>query len=202
MIKSTPGNGRGRRRAALARGGGLILLLTGLAACQGGSDDQEGEAGSQPSASGMVAAERVANCAGFTSEAAAQFLDVPAGEIKDESADIYDKLRSCSFASSTDDTKRVTFSLRRDDTIEEAADEMAQFREHLGVADKALGGEGGATSNAAPYEEISDLGDEAVWASVNGTLNVREGNISLQVEFPEDRGEKERLAALVIAGLH
>jgi hypothetical protein len=201
MINSQPGNGRGPCRAALARGGGLMLLLTGLAACQGGSGEQGGEAGSQPTASGMVAAERVANCAGFTSEAAAQFLGVPAGDVKDESADIYDKLRSCSFASSTDDTKRVTFSLRRDDTIEEAADEMAQFREHLGVADKALGGETGAASNAPPYEDIPSLGDEAVWARVNGTLNVREGNVSIQVAFPEDRAEQKRLAALVVAGL-
>ena len=199
MIKSTSGKGQGRCLRAVAV---LILLLTGLAACQGGSGDQEDQADASPSASGMVAAERVANCAGFRSEAAAQFLDVPAGEIKDESADIYDKLRSCSFVSSTDDTKRVTFSLRRDDTIEEAADEMAQFRGHLGVADKALGGESGAASNAAPYEDIPNLGDEAVWARVNGTLNVREGNVSIQVAFPEDRAEQERLAALVVAGLH
>jgi hypothetical protein len=194
MVRDLSDAGRAAR-TALLRGAGLTLLVIGLAACSG---DQGGEAAS--TAGGMVAAERVANCAGFTAETAAKFLGVPAADVKDQSADVYAKLRSCDFVSS-DDSKRISFSLRRDDSVEEAADEMATFRGHLGVGTEALDRATGTASDAAPYEEVPDLGEEAVWARVNGTLNVREGNVSIQVLLPQDRAEQQRLAALVVAGL-
>lgn len=197
MVRHLFDAGRGRRTVML-RGGGLTLLLFALAAC---SDNQGGEAGAPPGTGGMVAAERAANCAGFTAEAAAQFLGVPADDVKDESADIYDKLRSCIFVSSSDGSKQINFALRQDDSVEEAADEMASFREHLGVGTEALDRVTGTETDAAPYEEVPDLGAEAVWARINGTLNVREGNVTIQVLFPEDRAEQQRLAGLVVAGL-
>jgi hypothetical protein len=197
----------------------LVLCMLLLAGC-GGSGDQSGGGGTTipqvqaeatpppapaapppAAAGGMIATERVASCAGFTTASAAQFLGVPAADIKDLSADIYDKLRSCGFTSTTDRSKRVSFSLAIADSAKEAIEDMAVFREHLGVGQSALGGVTGTGADATPYETVANLGDEAVWARINQTLNVRLGNVTIQVAFPEDRAAQEQLAALVVKGL-
>lgn len=188
----------------------LVVAFAAQAGCGGGPVDDGGAAGGGKAGvareagtggGGMVAAERVANCAGFTAETAAEILGVPAAEVEDESTDLYDKLRNCSYASRQDSAKRVNFSLRRDDSIEEAADEMDVFRSHLGTAQGALAGVTGEEAKGAPYEEVPGLGDEALWAPINGTLNVRRGNVSIQVSLPDDREAQEKVAERVVAGL-
>lgn len=148
---------------------------------------------------GVIPAEKVKACAGFSAETAAGLLGVPAGQLVDRSSDVYDKLRSCSFLDPKQPGVGVTFSLRRDDSVEDAAQEMASFRDHLGVAQRVLPEPGGSSQAAA--EEVPGLGDEAVWARVNGTLNVREGNVTIQVAQPADRELQKRVAEEVLAGL-
>jgi hypothetical protein len=182
---------------------GLVLALVAVvvAGCGGQQADGGHGAGAagEPAGhgGGLIAAEKVANCAGFTSDAAAEFLGVPAAEIEDHSQDVYDKLRTCSFVSSRAGSNLVGFSLRRDDSVEEAADEMDVFRSHLGVAQGTPAGD----ASGAPYEEVPGLGDEALWARANGTLNVRLGNVTIQVELPADREVQKKIAERVIAGL-
>jgi hypothetical protein len=77
---------------------------------------------------------------------------------------------------------------------------MAVFRDHLGVARAVLPDAGDATKGA-PVEEIAGLGDEAIWARVNGTLNVRWGNVTIQVSLPDDRDVQRRIAEKVLEGL-
>ena len=175
-----------------------LFCVAGLAACPSGSDGGASGTDTKPAASGMVAIEKVKACAGFTSGTAAGFLGVPEATVVDQSSDIYEKLRSCSFEDK--DGTYLAFSLRYDDSVEEAAQEMAVFRGHLGVARQALPDAGDA-SKGAPVEEIGGLGDEAVWARVNGTLNVRSGNVTIQVSMPEDRDVQRRIAEKVLEGL-
>ena len=125
------------RRQALARTRFFALAFAAvLVGCGGRATDGGGASGQGKEAGrgdGMVAAAKVASCAGYTTEVAAQVLNVPAAEIEEKSQDLYEKLRSCSFVSSQDATRRVEFSLRRDDSVEKATDEMDVFRSHLGT---------------------------------------------------------------------
>jgi hypothetical protein len=201
-----------RWRGAAITAGATVLIALALAGC-GGSGEQSGGTGTSSvpapaatstptaAASGMIAPQRVAGCAGFTAAAAAQLLGVPVADIKDASSDIYDKLRSCTYASTADSTKQVSFTLAVADSVREATDDMAVLRGHLGVGQRALGGVTGSGAEATPFEEVAKLGDEAVWARLNKTLNVRVGNITVQVAFPEDRAAQEQLARSVVAGL-
>jgi hypothetical protein len=175
-----------------------VICVVGLGACTSGSGGSASGTGAKPATSGLVAIEKVTACAGFTPETAAGLLGVPAATVVDHSSDIYEKLRSCSFED--EDGTYLTFSLRHDDSAEEAAQEMAVFRDHLGVARQVLPDAGDA-SKGAPVEEVAGLGDEAVWARVNGTLNVRSGNITIQVSLPEDRDVQRRIAEKVLEGL-
>jgi hypothetical protein len=118
----------------------------------------------------------------------------------DQSSDIYEKLRNCSFADKEHPGSYLTFSLQREESVEEAARQMAIFRDHLGVAREVLPDVGDSTKGA-PVEEIAGLGDEAVWARVNGTLNVRAGNVTIQVSLPEDRDTQRRIAEKILEGL-
>jgi hypothetical protein len=181
----------------------VALYLAGLIGCtsapEGGGGVEKASKRSTP-VSGIIPAEKVEACAGFTPQTAAFLLGVSAAGIVDQSRDIYDKLRSCIFVDPEDPLSGLAFSLRRDDSVEEAAAEMATFREHLGVARQVFHGAEGSTEGAA-VEEIPGLGDEAVWTRVNGTLDVRFGNIMIQVSRPEDRATQKRVAALALVRL-
>jgi hypothetical protein len=148
----------------------------------------------------VISTEKVKACAGFTPQTAATLLGVPAAGIVDQSSDLYEKLRSCSFVDPKNPKTQLTFSLRRDDSVEEAAEEMASFRDHLGVARQVLPGAEGSTKEPAA-QEIPGLGDEAVWTRINGTLNVREGNVTIQVSRPEDREVQKKVVEKVLEGL-
>lgn len=144
----------------------------------------------------------MAGCAGFTAARAAAFLGVPAADIKDASTNLYEKLRMCSFASTQEDGRTLLgLSLRRDDSIEEATLEMARLRENAGLAQGVIAGATTQDAKGPAYEEIAGLGDEAIWTQVNGTLNVRKGNVAIQIMAPSDRDAQKRLAEQVVAGL-
>ncbi|MCG6928628.1 MAG: hypothetical protein LJF30_25395 [Acidobacteria bacterium] len=191
-----------RRLVRQVRRGWLpgLVAVVALGSCTSGSGGGSSGAGTEPATTGLVAAEKVKACAGFTAETAAGLLGVPAASITDHSSDLYEKLRSCSFEDKEHPGTYVTFSLRLDDSVEEAAHEMAVFRDHLGVARAVLPDAGDATKGA-PVEEIAGLGDEAIWARVNGTLNVRWGNVTIQVSLPDDRDVQRRIAEKVLEGL-
>jgi hypothetical protein len=183
----------------------VLLCLAGLGGCTSGPGGQGSGSGARKSekaatAGGVIPVEKVKACAGFTPETAAALLGVPAAGIVDRSADLYEKLRSCTFLDPKNPSTLLTFSLRRDDTAEEAKEEMVSFRDHLGVARQSLPGVEGSTKEPA-VQEISGLGDEALWVRINGTLNVREGNVTIQVAQPEDREAQKKVAEKVLEGL-
>jgi hypothetical protein len=183
-----------------------LFCLGGLGACtsspggNAGGRGQPGKGEKATTAGGVIPAERVKTCAGFTPETAATLLGVPAAGIVDRSADLYEKLRSCTFLDPKNPSTLLTFSLRRDDSVEEAKEEMVSFRDHLGVARQSLPGAEGSTKEPA-VQEISGLGDEALWVRINGTLNVREGNVTIQVSQPGDRDVQKKVAEKVLEGL-
>lgn len=192
-----------RRGRAGTRGLGVAAALGALvagAACSSGPATRtKGETWPAP-AGGVISVEKVKTCAGFTVETAGALLGVPPTAIVDESNDVYDKLRSCSYADSKSPATSVTFSLRRDDSVQEAAEEMASFRDHLGVARGVLPSNG-ASSKEPAFEEVPGLGDEAVWTRVNDTLNVRLGNVAIQVSSPPGQEAQKRVAEKVLDGL-
>jgi hypothetical protein len=178
-----------------------LATLGGCTSGPGGAGGGEaGQSGKAATGGGAISAEKVKTCAGFTAETAATLLGVPAAGIVDHSSDLYEKLRNCSFVDPKNPEARLSFSLRRDDSVKEAAEEMVSFREHLGVARQVLPGAGDSAKGPA-VQEIPGLGDEAVWVRVNGTLNVREGNVTVQVSLPEDRETQKRVAQRVLEGL-
>jgi hypothetical protein len=183
----------------------VLLCLVGLDGCTSPPGGNAGAKG-QPAKSGkavngeVIPVEKVKACAGFTPETAAALLGVPAAGIVDQSSDIYEKLRSCSFVDPGKPGTQLTFSLRRDDSVEEAAEEMASFRDHLGVARQVLPGAEGSAKEPA-VQEIPGLGDEALWVRINGTLNVREGNVTIQVAQPEAREAQKKVVEKVLEGL-
>lgn len=183
---------------------GLLLVVAALAACGREPASQVGgdAAARAPAASATVPPEKVAGCAGFTGERAAAFLGVPAADVKDASTNLYAELRMCSFSSTQEDGRTLLgFSLRRDASIEEATLEMARLRENVGLAQGVIADTTKPDAKGPAYEEIRGLGEEAIWTQVNGTLNVRKGNVSIQVMSPSDRDAQKRLAEQVVAGL-
>jgi hypothetical protein len=50
-------------------------------------------------------------------------------------------------------------------------------------------------------QPIDGLGDEAYGTPVNNSLNVRVGNVIVQVVAPEDTDVKRRVAERIVAGL-
>jgi hypothetical protein len=196
MRQTQPGRaGIGGLGAAAA----LVALVAGAACSSSPATRKEGESRSA-AVGGVIPVEKVKTCAGFTAETAGTLLGVPPTAIEDHSSDVYDKLRSCSYVDSKNPGTSVTFSLRRDDSVQEAADEMASFRDHLGVARGVLPANG-ASAKEPPFEEVPGLGDEAVWTRVNDTLNVRLGNVSIQVSGPPGLEAQRRVALKVLEGL-
>lgn len=47
------------------------------------------------------------------------------------------------------------------------------------------------------YSDIN-IGDEAVWTDVNGTLTVRKDRISIQIELPEGKMEQVKVAGALV----
>jgi hypothetical protein len=145
----------------------------------------------------LFAADRV-NCSTFTTDDAAAVLGVPAAEIQVDSQELYPGNWMCGYKVGNND-KRVNFNLSLAESVEEAVADMDQYRSHLEIAR----GTKPFKDDLAPgaFIDISGVGDDALWTAANGTLAVRKGNISIQVQLPSEKDVQIEVAKKFLARL-
>jgi hypothetical protein len=135
------------------------------------------------------------NCAGFTASDAAKILSVPASALTAKTNKLHATLWMCSFTPKTGTGLSFSVSIAKSEAA--AVEEMKQLRNNLEIA-----GETAPFKDKLPkgaYSDIMGVGDEAVWTDVNGTLNVRKGNIILQVITPAGKMEQIKVAEAFLA---
>jgi hypothetical protein len=151
-------------------------------------------------ANGMVSPEAVAACGGFTLNDAAYVLGVPASELEDRSEASSDNLNLCSFLISGS-MDGVGFYLSVSDSVQRAVAEMEQGRGMAGLAQKTIDQATGTQSQDEALESEDNIGEEAYFMEVNGTFNVRVGNVQIQVFHMEDQEQMKEVGRMVAAGL-
>ncbi|MBE0618558.1 MAG: hypothetical protein IH608_11635, partial [Proteobacteria bacterium] len=133
---------------------------------QPAASTKEGPAGG---GGGVLAGLDPAQCGGFSAADAAAILEVPAGGLTRRVEQVHGSLWSCSFAAK--DGKQVLFSIEVAKGAAEAAEDMEQYRNHLGDN----------------YSDLMGLGDEGVWTEVNQTVTYRKQNVTIQVQQPPEK---------------
>jgi hypothetical protein len=174
--------------------------VLGVTACGG---ESKAPAAGQPAAASpttVFGADTLARCGGFGAAEAAPFLGVAASEVADHRSNIAPNLRSCMFAKQSDEASTVTFTISREDSIKDATESYAQFKDNIPIASSAQKAVGVDSGDSALIE-ISGLGDEALWTNVNGALTVRFHNLTILVMSPSDRKTQISVAEKVLAGL-
>lgn len=192
------------RFRGLAECAGLIMTIF-LTACGGSEVTKQGAPQAVPESRRQpidtVDPAKIERCGGFTAEAAARILGVPAGDIQASSHLVYETLRTCSFQSRSQPNKIVSFSLGWEKSAMEAQANMASTRENLGLAKRSIGAVTGSTDKGPALQEISGLGDEAYYTSVNNSLTVRVSNVTIMVMNAPDLEAYKLVAGEVIKGL-
>lgn len=163
-----------------------------------GSASEPGEISAQTNE--MVSPAAVAACGGFTLNDAANVLGVPATGLEDRSEASSHSLNLCSFLISGS-MEGVGFYLSVSDTVQRAVVEMEQGRGMAGFAQTTIDEATGTQSQNKALESENNIGDEAYFMEVNGTLNVRVGNVQIQVFHLEDREQMKEVGRIVAAGL-
>lgn len=176
----------------------VLIAAVGLAlaACSGSEAPAEGAKGQAPRSGENYMAERI-SCDLYTLDDAAALLGVPADQIKVNTQQNYPGNQDCSYNGGGLD-KLIAFNLSLASSSDDAAVEMAQYRDHLKTAKsvqpfKDVAGEA--------YEPVVGLGDEALWTPVNGSLTVRKGNLSVQINLPKARDSQRGIAEKILSRL-
>jgi hypothetical protein len=149
---------------------------------------------------GMVATAAVTACGGFTLEDAASVLGVAASELEDRSESSSEQLRLCSFMK-PGSTEGVGFYLSVSGSIERAIAEMEQGRGMAGFAQQTIDQATGTESEQPALQSAEDIGEEAYFMEVNGTLMVRVANVQIQVFHMQDPEQMKQVGRMVAAGL-
>lgn len=191
----------------------LVAVLC-LGACGGGGEQEDasssgatggagGDAATSAPASGLVAAERIEACAGIDAAAAAEILGVAAADLTEFIGLEAETptLRTCGFRGRQNPMMAVGFYLQTLSSVEEAVARMESERENLRMAAGMIGAVTKDADEQAPVQPIDGLGDEAYGTPVNNSLNMRVGNVIVQVVAPEDTDVKRRVAERIVAGL-
>ena len=76
---------------------------------------------------------------------------------------------------------------------------MDQYRRHLDIAGNTKPFKDDLEGEA--YSNISGIGDEALWTAVNGTLTMRKGNVSLQIQQPKNKNMQIKIAKEILSRL-
>lgn len=180
----------------------MLLFAIALAGCQQKAPTtpagQPGSSttGTTTGASGKLYTLDMKNCAGFSTQDAATILGTSAANITPEISSLYEGFWMCSYGAPNDYTNFISFSVGISKSAEEAADYMEQLQNNLGIAKEVIPGEDQSTG---PYMMIPGIGDEAFWTDVNGTLNARKGNITLQVILPDDVEKQKEVAKKIFS---
>ena len=178
-----------------------VLILCG---CKGASNTQKnsGVASSGQSPTTVYPMEVANRCAGFGASQAAEFLAVPAGEIEPRFEQVTPTTRGCGFLYRGDPSRVVSFSITREDSIDEAKHSFASYRDTVTIGSRVQQSATGDKPAEGAYVDILGVGDEAVWSHTNGSLAVRRANLTIMVMRPDDRKQQAAVAQKVIGGLH
>ena len=177
------------RKTAHSIGAGARILLFGclvgfmLVACSKPSTTEQNAARTNSTPT-LYTVEQV-RCDAVSVEDAAAILGVEASAIEARSEELYPGNTQCTFEAGGSLENILSFNISVAETVDEAANEMDQYRSHLEVARETEPFEDDLAEGA--YSDIEGLGDEAIWTKANKTLTVRKGNVSLQVLMPNDR---------------
>lgn len=125
-------------------------------------------------------------------------LGIPASEIKVRADELYEGAGTCVFDGGAAG-KTISFTITVAKTVQDAADEMVTYRSHLETAAGTSQYKDKLPNGA--YSEIEGLADDAVWTDINKTLNVRQGNVSLQISLPNDKMTQLKIAQKFISKL-
>lgn len=149
---------------------------------------------------GMVSPAAIAACGNFTIDDAASILGIPASEMENRSEAYSSESSLCSFlrAGSSDG---VGFYLSVSDSIERAAAEMEQGRGMASMAQTTINQATGTESKEDALKNAEGLGEEAYFMEVNGTLNIRVGNVQIQVLPMENQEQMKKVGQIVAMGL-
>ena len=98
-------------------------------------------------------------------------------------------------------TEGVCFYLSVSNSIERAVAEMEQGRGVASVAQTTIDRATGTESQEEALENAEELGEEAYFMEVNGTLNIRVGNVQIQVLPMEDQEQMRKVGRIVSMGL-
>lgn len=177
----------------------VFLLALVLAACSRSEAPATAEGGKAGSSGGgkTYTAEGI-SCELYTVDDAAEVLGTPAEQIKVNAQQLYPGNLNCSFNGGGLD-RRVSFNLSISTSSEDAAVEMAQYRDHLVTASRVKPFRDDLTGG--PYSPVEGLGDEALWTAVNGSLTVRKGNLSIQINLPKARDLQRGVARKILSRL-
>jgi hypothetical protein len=182
----------------------VTLCLLTVCGCSGPSNDQKtsGEASSGGSATTVYSMDVANRCAGYGASQAAEFLAVPAAVIEPRFEQVTPTTRGCGFVYRADPTRVVTFSITREDSVDEAKDSFASYRDTVTISSRVQQSATGDKPAEGAYVDILGVGDEAVWSHTNGSLTARRANLTIMVMRPDDRKQQAAVAQKVIAGLH
>jgi hypothetical protein len=173
---------------------GTTLVLAGCSPSDSpdkeASKDQQTSPAIPISKPKVYAADKI-NCSTFTADDAAAILGVPATEIQLDAQELYAGNYLCGYKVESSE-KMVSFNISLAKSGQDAANDMAQYRQHLDIAKNTKPFKDNLAKGA--YSDISGIGDDALWTDVNGTLMVRKGNLSLQVQLPKEKEAQLKVA--------
>jgi len=189
----------GRSACLLA---GVLALGLFIGACSQSETPEKKESGKDKQAAvsskpRLYEASRV-NCSMFTADDAAAILGVPVEQIQRDSQELYAGNWQCTYEGGSSD-KVVNFNISLEESVEDAISSMDQYRGHLEIARGTEPFKDDLAKGA--YSDISGIGDDALWTAVNKTLTVRKGNISIQVQLPNEKETQIKVAEKVLARL-
>lgn len=183
-----------------------LLPICAAVACSCGRSNEPPKPASEPGAAasarptGVISADALTSCAGFTTATAGAIVGAAPAELTDYSR-TEGRLRICHYRNPSDRTKAVMFTLAHRPSVESAIASMTSERETMGSAQGAIDRAMGTRSKGAAVEDVSAIGDEAFYSPMNGAIMMRVGNVIVQVTAPADMALKKRTAEQVARGL-
>jgi hypothetical protein len=181
----------------------LALCVVALSGCQVASNDGQKTSGetSGASAAKVYSMEVVNRCGGFGAAQAAELLAVPAAEVEPRVEQVTPTTRGCTFTYRGDQSRQISFSISREDSIEEAQHGFASYRDTVSISSRVQQSATGDKPAEGAYVDILGVGDEAIWSHTNESLAVRRTNLTIIVMRPDDKKQQAAVAQKVIAGL-
>jgi hypothetical protein len=174
-----------------------LLVLSSVGGCK-----KHGPGTSAPTETsgekGNLYTPESANCNGFTAADAAAILGLPATGVSAETKELYPGSWQCLFDSGNAG-KTIAFNVSVAKTVDQASNDMEQYRSHLQTAAETSSSKENLPKGA--YNNVQGLGDEAVWTDMNYSLAVRKGNVTVTVSLPKDQTIQTKVAEKFLSTL-